>query len=376
MTTNKRPKILYVASTQSHLERFHEPYIKKLSKDATVKTMATGDYVDYPIKFEKNLFSLGNVLRIRKIRRILRREQFDAIILNTTLAAFLVRAALPKAKGKRPYVLNVVHGYLFGRRLRGLKSRLMLRCEKMMRKKTDDIAVMNAEDREIAKKYKLCMGEVFFMNGMGLTLSPKLPRKNRTLRTKYTRDPDDFICLFVGELSGRKNQIFLIRAMKKLADEGMPIRLLLVGEGTERQTLEEEIRSQFLEEHVFLVGSATPVTPYLAAADLYVSASISEGLPFNIMEAMSVGLPIVASNVKGQSDLLDKSMLYPLDDVEAFCRLVRRAYHSKNWGVGSQEYRKLDQYRIDAVFDDNMEILTAGLKRRMEAVAADEEAEK
>ena len=375
MTTNKKPKILYVASTQSHLERFHEPYIKRLSKQATVKTMATGDYVDYPIKFEKNLFSIGNVMRIRKIRKILRREQFDAIILNTTLAAFLVRAALPKKKA-RPYVLNVVHGYLFGRRGRGLKARLMLRCEKMMRKKTDDIAVMNAEDLEIAKKYKLCMGEVFFMNGMGLTLAPKLPRKNRTLRTKYTRDPDDFVCLFVGELSGRKNQIFLIRAMKKLADEGMPIRLLLVGEGSERQNLEEEIRAQFLEEHVFLVGSATPVTPYLAAADLYVSASISEGLPFNIMEAMSVGLPIVASNVKGQSDLLDKSMLYPLNDVEAFCRAVRRAYHSKNWGVGSQEYPKLERYRIDSVFDDNMEILTAGLNRRMEAAAADEEAGK
>ena len=375
MTTNKKPKILYVASTQSHLERFHEPYIKRLSKQATVKTMATGDYVDYTIKFEKNLFSLGNVMRIRKIRKILRREQFDAVILNTTLAAFLVRAALPRGKG-RPYVLNVVHGYLFGHRLRGLKSRLMLRCEKMMRKKTDDIAVMNAEDREIAKKYKLCMGEVFFMNGMGLTLSPKIPKKNRTLRTKYTRDPDDFVCLFVGELSGRKNQIFLIRAMKKLADEGMPIRLLLVGEGAERQMLEEDIRAQFLEEHVFLVGSVTPVTPYLAAADLYVSASISEGLPFNIMEAMSVGLPIVASNVKGQNDLLEQSMLYPLGDIEAFCRSVRRAYHSKNWGVGSQEYRNLDKYRIDAVFDDNMEILTAGLTKRMAQESAGEEAEK
>ena len=374
MTTNKKPKILYVASTQQHLERFHEPYIKRLSKQATVKTMATGDYVDYPIKFEKNLFSFGNVMRIRKIRKILRREQFDAVILNTTLAAFLVRAALPKGK-TRPYVLNVVHGYLFGRRVRGLKARLMLRCEKMMRKKTDDIAVMNAEDREIANKYKLCMGEVFFMNGMGLTLSPKLPRKNRTLRVKYTRDPDDFVCLFVGELSGRKNQIFLIRAMKKLADEGMPIRLLLVGEGADRQMLEEEIRAQFLEEHVFLVGSATPVTPYLVAADLYVSASISEGLPFNIMEAMSVGLPIVASNVKGQSDLLDKSALYPLNDTEAFCRLVRRAYHSKNWGVGSQEYRNLDKYRIDSVFDDNMEILTAGLTKKMAEQPA-QEAEK
>lgn len=371
--TSKKRKILYVASTQSHLERFHEPYIKKLSRTATVKTMATGDYVDFPIKFEKSIFSFGNLMRIRKIRKILRREQFDAVILNTTLAAFLVRAAIKGVK-KKPYVLNVVHGYLFPRRVRGMKARLMLKCEKMMRKRTDDIAVMNADDFEIAKKYKLCKGEVYFMNGMGLTISPKIPKKNRTIRAKYTRDTDDFICTFVGELSGRKNQIFLIRAIKKLADEGMPIRLLLVGEGAERQHLEEEVRALFLEEHVFLVGSADPVTPYLAAADLYVSASISEGLPFNIMEAMSVGLPIVASNVKGQSDLLDKSNLYPLNDMEAFCLAVRRAYHGKNWGVGSNEYPRLEQYRIDEVFDSNMEILTAGINRMDREAAEKEEA--
>ncbi len=358
-------KILYVASTQSHLERFHEPYIKKLSRTATVKTMATGDYVDFPIKFEKKLLSIGNLMRVRKIRKILRREEFDVIILNTTLAAFLVRAAVKGLK-KKPYVINVVHGYLFPRRVRGLKARLMLRCERMMRKVTDDIAVMNAEDLEIAKKYKLCSGQVFFMNGMGLDVSPKIPKKNRTLRSRYTRDTDDFICTFVGELSGRKNQIFLIRAVKKLADEGMPIRLVLVGEGAERQRLEEEIRALFLEEHVFLAGSVEPATPYLAAADLYVSASTIEGLPFNIMEAMSVGLPIVASNVKGQSDLLDKSCLYPLNDVEAFCLAVRRAYHSKNWGVGSCDYPKLERYRIDDVFDDNMEILSTGLLQEEE----------
>ena len=214
------------------------------------------------------------------------------------------------------------------------------------------------------------------MNGMGLDASPKLPKKNRTLHSKYTRDSDDFVCTFVGELSGRKNQIFLIRAVKKLADEGMPIRLVLVGEGAERQTLEEEIRALFLEEHVFLVGAVEPATPYLAAADLYVSASTIEGLPFNIMEAMSVGLPIVASNVKGQCDLLDKSNLYPLNNVEAFCLAVRRAYHSKNWGVGSCEYPKLDRYRIENVFDANMEILSKGLvTKEPEEESAEKDAE-
>ena len=71
-----------------------------------------------------------------------------------------------------------------------------------------------------------------------------------------------------------------------------------------------------MEDTVFLAGEEKDVYPYLLEADLYVSASRSEGLPFNLLEAMEVGLPILASRVKGQEDLLGDcpDALYPEED--------------------------------------------------------------
>ncbi len=360
--TKKRNKILYAASTATHLCRFHMPYIEALRENHTVLTMATGADVDFPIVFDKHYFSLTNFRSMRKIRRILKKEQFDCLILNTTLTAFWVRFALFGMK-KRPYVLNVVHGYLFPLNGGGIKKRILVLCEKMMRRKTDHIAVMNREDLESAKRYRLCMGDVYFTYGMGLSNSYGKETAPAFDRSPYT-DGSHLLCTFVGELSGRKNQSFLIRAVQQLHERGIPVRLLLVGEGNCREELQEQIEMANLEQDVFLLGSRQDVPSILAATDLYVSASISEGLPFNLMEAMAYGLPIVASRVRGQVDLLEHlpNALFDLADEEGFCKAVASVYESRSYGQGSVRYSNLDRYRLERVFHENMKILTRGCR--------------
>ena len=90
-------KILYTASTMSHINNFHIDYIEALRKEGhTVLVMARGEGADFDIPFEKKIFSRKNTECRRNIRKILIREKFDAIILNTTLAAFHIRLACPK----------------------------------------------------------------------------------------------------------------------------------------------------------------------------------------------------------------------------------------------------------------------------------------
>jgi glycosyltransferase EpsD len=118
-----------------------------------------------------------------------------------------------------------------------------------------------------------------------------------------------------------------------------------------------------LENIAFLLGNQEPVVPYLSIADLYVSASRSEGLPFNIMEAMSCGLPILASDTKGQTDLLgdNADAMYPRDDVDAFCFALRGVYRSGKYGVGTKTYPLLEKYRLGAVFESNMSLFSSAL---------------
>lgn len=357
-------KILYAASTQSHLERFHKPYLEELCRHHEVLTMATGTDVDLPVLFDKHFFSLTNLKSIGKIRRILKRERFDAVLVHTTLAAFLVRAAMIGMR-HRPYVLNFVHGYLFSLPLSGMRDRVLLWCERLLRRQTDEIAVMNEQDLQICKTYRLCRGEAFMTRGMGVSIDPVIPVREESLRREFAKE-GDLVCLFVGELSHRKNQSFLIRAAKRLCDEKVPIRLLLAGEGADRAELEGLIAEDQLENTVFLLGNREPILPYLSIADLYVSASRSEGLPFNIMEAMSCGLPILASATKGQTDLLadTEGVLYPHGDLDAFCYAVKDLAKRGTLGVGSCSYPTLERYRLESVFEENIALLTRHVTNR------------
>ena len=354
-----RKKILYVASTASHLRRFHEPYLSALRKEYDVFTLADGDGVDFSVPISKKMLTIRHFATIRRIRRICRAEQFDAIIVNTTLAAALVRLALRRVK-PRPHLLNVVHGYLFTNPPQGLRDRVLLWCERRLAPQTDDLAVMNSHDLAVANANMLCGGGIFFLHGMGIP-SREIPRPSADLRLLFAA-PQDLLLTFVGELSSRKNQIFLIRAVARLRAEGFPVRLLLVGEGNERKTLIREIGKLGLGETVYLVGNREPVLPYLAVTDLYVSASRSEGLPFNVLEAMQCGLPVIASRVRGQEDLLESDRLYPLDNLDAFCAAVRR-FAGKPYGVGSVSYPNLRDYLLSSVFEENLKILRMGVTR-------------
>ena len=74
-------------------------------------------------------------------------------------------------------------------------------------------------------------------------------------------------------------------------------------------------------------GFVQDMRTYYQAADLCVSSSRSEGLPFNVMEAMACGLPVVASDVKGHQDLVESGvtgLLYPFGEAEAFADAVCR----------------------------------------------------
>lgn len=332
-------KILIAASNMVHINNFHRPYIDRFVESGyDVKIMASGDGADFNVGFKKHTFSLKNLILSLKIRKIIKREKFDVVYLNTTLAAFFIRLAMLGMK-KRPYVVNTVHGYLFDKNTNFLKRKIYLLCEKAVKNVTDDIVVMNEEDLQIAMSNRLCLGGVYKINGMGVDFS-----KEKTEKIEKSNGKINLV--FVGEISKRKNQIFLVRAMKKLPDY---FTLTLVGDGAERKKAEKYIRKNSLSDRVKITGFTNDVYTYLSVADIYVSASHIEGLPFNIVEAMRSHLPIVASNIKGQRDLLPADCLYEYGNEDEYIKLVM------NKSLAKTSY-DVNRYSLGAVLDENMKI--------------------
>jgi len=338
-------KILIAASNMVHINNFHRPYIEHFEKMGHhVYVMARGEGADFDVPFKKRSLSFSNYRLSYKIRSILKKEEFDVIYLHTSLAAFWVRMALRGVK-KKPYVVNTVHGYLFGQNSGWLHNKLYLFCEKLLKKQTDDILVMNKEDYEIAVKNKLCKGQVYLMNGMGVNFKTEEV-------TPIKRNDGKISLMYVGEISKRKNQIFLVQAMKKLED----YTLTLVGDGDGREEIERFVQKNGLGDRVFITGFTKQVYEYIAGCDIYVSASSIEGLPFNIMEAMYLKKPIVASDIKGQSDLLPRDSLYPFNNMEKYIQLVLDKQ------IGEVDY-DIRQFSLSSAIKDNMEIYTKPLKQ-------------
>lgn len=94
------------------------------------------------------------------------------------------------------------------------------------------------------------------------------------------------------------------------------VRFILVGDGPERNLVKQKIREYKLDEHVFLEGLQTDTRPYYAAFDLFLMTSEFEGLPVALLEAMSVGCPIVATRAGGIGEVVrseSEGLLYPVN---------------------------------------------------------------
>lgn len=124
----------------------------------------------------------------------------------------------------------------------------------------------------------------------------------RNAKLKLGFDPDEVLIGSVGRLDRMKNYCFFIEALEQLKNRGFHFSGVIVGEGPERQPLEDLIVQTGVP--VSLVGKRHNVGDYLNAFDLFVLPSINEGISNTILEAMACGLPVVATRVGGNPELL------------------------------------------------------------------------
>lgn len=112
------------------------------------------------------------------------------------------------------------------------------------------------------------------------------------------------IC-FIGRLSDEKGIGYLIRAMEGIKKEWKEIKLFIVGDGPIRSGLEDLSRQLGLMEEISFAGNTDAVLSYYQKADIFVLPSLSEGLPLSLLEALSCGLPVIATAVGGNREILD-----------------------------------------------------------------------
>lgn len=134
--------------------------------------------------------------------------------------------------------------------------------------------------------------------------SPVDAGTKKLLRRKMRLSESDFVVGTVGSLTAVKDQATLIRAVGLAAAAINQLRLVIVGDGDQRRSLVQAAREAGIEQQVLFTGSCKDIPSILRCFDIYASPSLSEGMSNAVLEAMATALPILATNVGGNKELV------------------------------------------------------------------------
>jgi len=145
------------------------------------------------------------------------------------------------------------------------------------------------------------------------------------LRTQLGIANDAFLVGCVADLFAVKRHVDLVDALARVRETCPQVHLLLVGEGPLRGTIQARARALRIEDSVHMLGSRKDVDTLLPALDLFALASDTEGLSNAILEAQACGLPVIATHVGGNPDLVgdDCGVLVPARDPDAMAEAMR-----------------------------------------------------
>jgi glycosyltransferase involved in cell wall biosynthesis len=181
------------------------------------------------------------------------------------------------------------------------------------------------------------------------------------------RPKNGFTLLSLGRLAPLKDHGTLLRAVSLMRVQHPDVQLWIVGGGPLESSLRKLTDELELNSCVTFFGEQGDVSPFMLAADLFVSSSVTEGLPVSLLEAMSVGLPAVVTDVGGMGEIARLSgavTLVPSSDPEGMARalcdaIARRQELPK---IGKLASRCYEQYfRPERMLDEYMSLYKPGI---------------
>lgn len=263
---------------------------KKDMKDLGVECIQL-NFSRNPLKFSRHLTSYKEILQL------LQNRNYSFIHTHTPIASAIIRMACKKTGTK---VIYTAHGFHFYNGAPLKNWIIFYPIEKWLSKYTDILITINQEDYKRAlNRFKA--KKIIYVPGVGIDLnkfSPKIIEREE-IRNKLGIPSNCILLLSIGELSCRKNHEVIIKALNEINNN--LLYYVIVGKGI----LKDKYSNIDKTGRLILLGYRTDIDILLNIADIFVFPSLQEGLPVSLMEAMAVGLPCIASKIRGNTDLIN-----------------------------------------------------------------------
>jgi len=189
-------------------------------------------------------------------------------------------------------------------------------------------------------------------NGLNIRPFRQVPEKMD--RSQFGFNPQDVLLIYVGRLGPEKNLSFLLRSFAGAAKAYDHIGLILVGDGPERDNLQDQVRYMKIDNRVCFTGMIPyeQMPGYLCMADAFVTASVTEVHPFTVIEAMAAGLPVLGIQSPGVGDTVEDGVtgfIAEEEDLATFtARMVRLVTdHQQRQEMGQRAQQAAENYAIE-----------------------------
>jgi len=165
----------------------------------------------------------------------------------------------------------------------------------------------------------------------------------------------DIVLSYVGRLAPEKNMVFLIRSFAGVASVIENVKLLILGDGPERENLEDRVKHMGIQNRVIFTGMVPyeDVPGYLAISDAAVTASVTETFGLSVVEAMASGLPVLGVDSPGISDIIadQKTGLLAVNDIASFTAKMMQLVqdHEMREMMGKKALEAAEQYEINRI---------------------------
>ncbi|GJG93497.1 glycosyltransferase [Cupriavidus pauculus] len=167
------------------------------------------------------------------------------------------------------------------------------------------------------------------------------------------------VIINIGRLAAEKAQVALVDAFQRL-DRSVPTRLLIAGDGPQRQALASRIAHHGLQDSVQLLGTRHDIPALLNAADLFALSSRVEGMPLVLAEALACECPVVSTAAPGVAELLGElGTIVPLDDADALAHAMHRSLTTEDRASAQRQIgraRIIKHFGIAAAADRWLEL--------------------
>ena len=371
-------KILHICAVGATVQTLLLPQIKYFlsqglevaiacSPGEEVKKLQQNGYKVHPVQIERKISLLSNLKSIYQLTKIIRQNQYDLVHVHTPIAAVLGRIAAKLAGVKR--IVYTSHGLPFHDLSSPKQYFFYSQIEKITAYITDLILSQNYEDITTAKKLGLCPLEKLGYLGNGVDIE-RFRREN--LKSEHQiqlrqslgiPETSDLIIGTIGRLTRKKGGEYLIEAVAKLLPQFPNLHVLFIG--GELSTDPEPFQAQLIKKihalginkNVILTGERQDIPELLGLLDIFTLPTFSpEGLPRSIVEAMSMTVPVVTTDIRGcrEAVLHGKTGLIvpPCNSeklAEALAKLLSSPKLRQTYGEASRERVELE-YNEEIVF--------------------------